>query len=165
MKGVPGIKALSIGAIISNGALLALIGYIFIRVLHTRLSAEDKIGFILAAIAFTVALLYPILLLITQRKYQRYTPVSSVARVFLHITRILQLMYTLLLAFTLVASIYNLFQYNAERLRGTFALIQGGIFFLLLISLFFNLMIFLKGWKLLKLIKSNYIDELMSSFD
>jgi hypothetical protein len=165
MKEVPGIKALSIGAIIANVALFILMFVISYRVLHRWPSSDNAILLLIGAGLFTIVLLYPILLLRVQRRYQTYMPVTSVARRFSHIFRIVQLIYNILLAFVLFSSIFNLYRYAGPPQRTYIAFIQFGFLVLLLICVFLNLMIFVKGRALLKLVKKNYIDEVMATFD
>jgi len=168
MKEVRGIKGLSIGAIIANGALLALMINLFLQ--FSRFPAGMKsfqfITMMIITVLIIIAITYPAQLLFMRKKYYRYVPVTSAARIFLHITRIIQFLFSLFMAFALAASLSDLFKYNRPLIVGNSAFyLQAGILLLLLIAVVLNLLIFFKGWRLLKLVRSNYIDEVMNAFD
>ena len=166
VKEVRGIKALSIGAIIANGALLALLINLWIQLLRFSHSPGSEVTIFVSIISGLVfAIAYPVQLLFMRKRYYQYAPDSSAARVFLHITRIIQLLFNIFLTFGMAGALYDTFWQKGEIARGRHFYQQVGLLFLMGTAIVLNLMIFFKGWRLLKLVRTNYIDHVMNAFD
>jgi hypothetical protein len=166
MKRVRGIKALSIGAIIANGVLLALLINLWMQLLRLSKTPGTEVAIFLGIISGLVfAIAYPVQLLFMRMRYYQYAPDSSTTRVFLHITRILQLLFNIFLALGLAGALYETFRQKGEVARGSHFYQQVGLLFLMLTTFVLNLLIFFKGWRLLKLMRTSYIDHVMNAFD
>ena len=166
MKEVRGIKALSIGAIIANGGLLVLLINLWIQILKLSNPPVSEVAIFLSVIfGLVFAIAYPVELLFMRKRYYQYAPDSSTARVFLHITRIIQLLFNIFLILGLVGALYDMFHQKGEIARGRYFYQQVGVLFLMGTTIVLNLMIFFKGWRLLKLARTNYIDHVMNAFD
>lgn len=165
MKEVRGIKALSISALFTNGAILAMTlstwyGY------GGKASTNDLVIFVFVIAAFVIYLLYPTQLLFMRKRYYRGIPISSGARTFLHILRSLQAMIIIGLATFFTWAAYTLIVNLRYRFNPNFRyFLPTGILLLVLASVVLNTMIFLKGWRFLKLVRTTYIDEVMATFD
>lgn len=157
MKDIPGIKALCYGAITCNVALIGVLLY------NTSFSnTTDAIMFVITSFGLLVCILYGVQLLLMKRNYYTHRPITSGARRLLHIARIIQLLYTLGGTLILVGSLlstYRYWEYDSHR----FGLMTA--YALILVTIVLNLTIFFKGWRLLKLVRNNYIDEVMATFD
>jgi len=157
MKEVVNIKLLCFGAIASNIALLGVLFY------NTSFSSNDDIiACVISSFGFIVSILYAVQLLLMKRNYYRHQPITSGARVFFHISRIIQLLYTLAEALLLGLSIFNSYknlQYDRYRYQ------MMAVYALLLVTVVMNLTIFFRGWRLLRQTRTSYIDEVMATFD
>src|SRR5882757_602131 len=147
MKRITGLKTLSISAIVINSIL-------FIRLLNAWFrfgvdsSVKDIALLLLAVFGFVGSILYPVQLLLMRKKYYRYVPISSGARTFLHIARIIQLLFTIVIAILLIASTYNILRNMHFTRRFSYLYIQAAMLLLLLTLVLLNLTIFFKGWRL-----------------
>lgn len=158
MKEVKGINSLSYGAIACNAALIIVIGY------NSNFPDEkDFIAFFVAGFGLIMSILYALQLILMKRSYYRHYAVTVIAKVFLHICRIITLLYALVGACLLAATAYHTSVKSAYLDRHDFKFL--GIVGLVLVTVVMNLTIFFKGWRLLKLIKTPYIEEVMASFD
>lgn len=160
MTEIKGIKGLSLGAMICNVALLVVLFYL---APSPGSSATDLITFSLTVFGVVMSILYALQLLLFRRKYFRHRPISSGARVIAHISRIIQVLFTLCLIILLSAALF--YSYRNLRYSIKYHFDQLAIFTLILMIITLNMTVFFKGWRLLKMVRKNYIDEVMASFD
>lgn len=164
MKEVRGIRTFSVFTIIL-GSVVSLI--LFTVWLHPGgFTSRETINLTLAVVLLSLlALGYPVQLLLIRDSYYRHFPISYRARVFTHIFRVIQLIFTVLLTGLLTMVIYNVSgKFNAGN---SFPLnvIQSGILLILLVTIVLNLTLFFKGWRFLQQTRKAYIDEVMATFD
>ena len=158
MKEVKGLTSLSFGAIACNVALLGIIFY------NTRFSnKEDIIALLITGFGLIISILYAVQLILMKRFYYRHHTISISAKVFLHICRIIQLLYSLGGAYLLAATVY--FSSRGTRLFGSFDYKFMAALGTVLVTVVMNLTIFFKGCRLLKIVRKPFIDEVMASFD
>jgi hypothetical protein len=158
MNEIKGLHALSFGAIACNAAVIGLIG------VNTNFSnKEDLIAFFIAGFGLFMSLLYAVQLILMNRAYFRHHVISISAKIFLHICRIITLLYALFGAFLLAATVYNNSR-NPGYLRSHDYKFMASMA-LLLVTVVLNFTIFFKGWRLLKMVKRPYIDKVIASFD
>lgn len=158
MKEPAGINALSYGAIASNTALVGLLCY------NTSFSKrEDCIAFCIAAFGLINAISYAAQLIRIRRSYYRHQSISRGARIILHICRTFQFLYSLAAALLVTITVYGSIG-TAVFMRGYESRVMAAMA-MIVVSIMLNLTIFFKGWRLLKLVRKPYIDDVMSSFD
>ncbi|HVU57130.1 MAG TPA: hypothetical protein VHD83_18845 [Puia sp.] len=158
MKSVKGITSLAYGAIACNAALFGVLSY------STNYSSRtDSFGMAIAGFGIVVSILYAIQLILIKRSYYRHHTISAGARVLLHICRIIQLLYSIMEAALLSTGVYYSFKDRAfvRGIDHKSMLIMAA----LLTTAVMNMTIFFKGWRLLKIVRKPYIDEVMASFD
>ena len=167
MKEVRGIKGLSISSILVNGGLFGVMILSLLAVAGLApFKEEGFIILVLLSLAMMATLAYPLQLLLIRRRYYRDIPISSRTRVFTHLSRIIQLLYTLLLVWAIVVSVYNIYKYKEMSFRSNSALIlQVCLSLMVVAAIILNLILFFKGWRLLKQTRKSYIDEVMATFD
>jgi hypothetical protein len=159
MKEAKGIIPLSYGAIACNAALLGILYY------NKAFSGSDFIIGLFFGSGVFIALLYAVQLILMRRSYYRHRNISTSAKVLLHICRIIQLVYSLLGALVVVVGVNTLVRRNIRHLVGNFEYKFWAVMALVFVTVVLNMTIFFKGWRLLKLVKIPYIDEVIASFD
>jgi hypothetical protein len=158
MKAVKGITSLSYGAIACNAALFCILSY------NTSYSSRtDTMAMSIAGFGIIISILYAIQLILMKRSYYRHQTISAGAKALLHICRIIQLLYSIMEAGLLSSGVYYSFKDRGFAFNHDYKsmLIMAS----LLVTVVMNLTIFFKGWRLLKLVKRPYIEEVMASFD
>jgi len=165
MKEVRGIKVFSISTIVAGSVVSLTLFSAWLQ--PGAFTSQRDINLMLASVLVSLlSLAYPAQLLLIRDKYYRHFPVSYSARVFVHIFRVIQLLFTLILTALLTMVAYNISRDmatagNSYRFRG----VQISICMLVLATVVLNLILFFKGWRLLKRVRRNYVDEVMSAFD
>ncbi|MBN8854136.1 MAG: hypothetical protein BGO55_07065 [Sphingobacteriales bacterium 50-39] len=158
MKQVKGITSLSFGDIACNATLFGILSY---NTSYT--SPTDTMAMSIAGFGIIISILYAIQLILMKRSYYRHHTISAGAKIPLHICRIIQLLYSIMEAGLLSTGVYFTFRdrniVHNNDYKGM--LIMAA----LLVTVVMNLIIFFKGWRLLKLVKRPYIEEVMASFD
>jgi hypothetical protein len=158
MKEVRDLTPLSIGAIASNAAFMVMIGS------ETRFSnTGDLQAFLIAGFGLIIAMLYALQLILMKMFYYRHHIISLSARVFLHICRIIQLLYTLMGVCLLAMTVYF-----SGRTPGYLRHWEFKFWIMMvtvLVTVVLNLTIFFKGWRLLKIVRTPLIDSILASFD
>ncbi|HEY8968599.1 MAG TPA: hypothetical protein VIM64_05890, partial [Puia sp.] len=102
MKEVKGITSLSYGDIACNAVLFGILCY------NTQFSSRmDSIAFSIVGFGIIISVLYAVQLILMKRGYYRHRTISASAKVFLHICRIITLLYSLTGALLLAMTIYN----------------------------------------------------------
>lgn len=169
MKAVKGIKALCITAIVVNGGIGAFLFIMIMFVIPGRLRGGDLASFLAVMLGILLCTLYPVQLLIIRNKYYSHRPVSPTERVLVHITRIIQILFT---CFVVVVSTFGVIELVESLARNHSLAYQRNllapesVLFVTLVGITINAIIFFKGWRLLKLVRyNNYIEEVMASFD
>jgi len=104
-------------------------------------------------------------LILIKRYYYRHRTIGVGAKVFLHICRIIQLVYSLIGAFLVAASVYNSLRRRYPVYTDSYEYKRWAVMAVILVTVVMNLTIFFKGWRLLKLVKRPYLEEVMASFD
>jgi hypothetical protein len=170
MKEVRGIKTFSIGGIVLNGGLLVLFFcLVFVLSPISGPKASDIAGMLAIFLGFALCILYPVQLLRIRRNFYLHRLPSSGAKTFLHIYRIIQLIFTILMALVTAAGcseVYHSVRYYESRPSDkNLLMIRGGVMVVLLATIVVNFTIFFKGWRLLKMVRKNYVDHVMESFD
>ena len=108
---------------------------------------------------------YPTQLLLIRRNYYRNAPIAASTRAWTHICRIIQLLHTIILAWMAIATIRNIYiTYEEDIFVDRFDYLRAAMTLAMCISIPFNLLIFFKGWRLLKFTESDYIDDVMAGF-
>ncbi|HEY8967815.1 MAG TPA: hypothetical protein VIM64_01950 [Puia sp.] len=160
MKGVNGITSLSYGAIASNVVLFGVLCY---NINFTR--NDDLIAFFIVGFGLVIPILYALQLILIKRSYYRHRTIGVGAKVFLHICRIIQLVYSLIGTFLVAATVYNSFRRRYPVYTDSYEYKRWAVMAAILVTVVMNFTIFFKGWRLLKLVKRPYLEELMASFD
>jgi hypothetical protein len=158
MKEVKAITPLSFGAIACNATLICLICY------SVNFSyRSDVISFLIIGPGLFFSLLYAVQLILMKRSYYRHYAITTSAKVFLHICRIITLLYSLMGIFLLAVTFYNSFRNRAYLSSHDYKFMAS--LALVLVTVVMDLTIFFKGWRLLKLVKTPYIEGVIASFD
>lgn len=162
MTQLPRIQSLSIWSIVSNGLfLLILVSQYITRAGNEQSAMERAVSFTLGA-GFAFCILYDVLLLVIRRKYYRYTPIKAGLRVVVGIVRIIQLLFSIFLLVAMISVGYDLTKASIQEPRWGLVVVMV----LVLSMLTLNIILFFKGWRLLKLVRrNNYIDDVMATFD
>jgi len=158
MKEVKGITSLSYGTIACNVTLFIVIGY------NTNFSdKKDLIAGMIAGFGIIISILYALQLILMKRSYYRHFAITVITKSLLHICRIITLLYALMGGFLLTATVYHTSVNSVYLNSHDFKFM--GILGLVLTTVVMDFTIFFKGWRLLKLVKTPYIDEVIASFD
>ncbi|HVW59654.1 MAG TPA: hypothetical protein VHC48_06460 [Puia sp.] len=159
-----GIRAFSVSTIILGSVVSLMLFSAWLQ--PGGLATREEINVMLATVLLSLLTLgYPAQLLLIRDRYYRHFTISYRARVFTHIFRVIQLIFTVLLTGLLTMVIYNVS--GKYRAGNGFHLnvIQSGILLILLVTIVSNLTLFFKGWRFLKQTRKTYIDEVMATFD
>jgi len=73
--------------------------------------------------------------------------------------------YSLIGAFLVAASVYNSLRRRYPVYTDSYEYKRWAVMAVILVTVVMNLTIFFKGWRLLKLVKRPYLEEVMASFD
>ena len=159
-----GIRAFSVSTIIL-GSVVSLV--LFSAWLQPGgLATREEINGMLATVLLSLLTLgYPAQLLLIRDRYYRHFTISYRARVFTHIFRVIQLIFTVLLTGLLTMVMYNLSGKFKAGNNFHLTVIQSGIFLILLATTVLNLTLFFKGWRFLQQTRKTYIDGVMATFD
>lgn len=158
MKDVKAISSLSFGAIACNAALFCVLCY------NTNFSnKEELIAFFIAGFGIIMAVLYAVQLILMKRFYYRHHIISLSAKIFLHICRTITLLYSLLGAILLTTSAYYSSRQPAYMRASDYRFMAA--LGLILVTVVMNFTIFFKGWRLLKMVRTPYIEKVIASFD
>jgi hypothetical protein len=159
MTGPKGIVALSYGAIACNTVLIGLLVY------NTRFyNSEDQMAFLITGFGLVTAICYAVQLIRIRKAYYRHKAITKRARVILHICRVVQFLYSVAGSCLVGMVIYFSVRTPQDYYRNdSYKMLAGMITIVVGVTL--NLTIFFKGWRLLKLVRKPYIDDVMSSFD
>jgi len=160
MKGVKGITSLSYGAIAGNVVVFGILCY---NINFTR--NDDLIAFVIVGFGLIMPILYALQLILIKRSYYRHRTIGVRAKVFLHICRIIQAVYSLIGAFLVAATVYNAFRVRSPVYMDSYLYKRWAVMAVILVTVVMNFTIFFKGWRLLKLVKRPYLEEVMASFD
>ena len=163
MKGPKAIKILSIAALTVYTALLVLIGVLLMTYMTVALS---PILFIITVTFLAAPVIYPIQLLLIRRNYYRNRPATPSIMTWTHIFRVIQLLQTLIFLWRVIGYINDIYVAFKDGIYlNNFYSLQIGLTLVLCISIPLNLLIFFKGWRLLKVAQGSYVEDVMSTFD
>jgi len=160
MREAKGVSLLSYGAIACNVVLFGILCYNI-----NFAGKDDLIAFFIVGFGLVMSILYALQLILIKRSYYRHRTIGVGAKVFLHICRIIQLVYSLIGAFLVAASVYNSLRRRYPVYTDSYEYKRWAVMAVILVTVVMNLTIFFKGWRLLKLVKKTYLEEVMASFD
>lgn len=169
MKEVRGIKVPCIAAIVLNGGFaIFLLLMMFVIIPGSPPRGAEFFSFWGVVLGLLISALYPILILLIRRTYYRHRPVTSFVTILLHISRIIQLLFTCFITVVVVFGIFEIIS-GMRRYRNTTyprdIFYPGLVAGIIVAGIIVNSILFFKGWRLLKIVRTPYIDEVMASFD
>ncbi|HEY4209478.1 MAG TPA: hypothetical protein VGM31_21785 [Puia sp.] len=98
-----------------------------------------------------------------RKAYYRHRSMGTIPRIILHICRVIQLLYSL--AACCLVTMDIAYEAGLPPYARSYESKKMAALAIIVIAVTLNLMIFFKGWRLLKFVRRPYIDQVMSSFD